>query len=56
MLLQFIDNSDAYVRGVAVEGLGKLIDEPTKKILEAKMTEETDEFVLSQYRKIYGRD
>uniref|UniRef100_A0A7C6ECG0 HEAT repeat domain-containing protein n=1 Tax=candidate division WOR-3 bacterium TaxID=2052148 RepID=A0A7C6ECG0_UNCW3 len=56
MLLKFIDNSCAYVRGVAVEGLGKLIDEPTKKILEAKMTEETDEFVLSQYRKIYGRD
>ncbi len=52
MLLGFITNSDPYIRGLAVEGLGKLIDEPTRMILTQKMTEETDEFVLNKYRKI----
>ncbi|MEO0114590.1 MAG: HEAT repeat domain-containing protein [candidate division WOR-3 bacterium] len=51
-LLGFLDNSEPYIRGLAVEGLGKLIDEPTRKILEAKMTEEIDEFVLSKYRTV----
>lgn len=52
MLLGFINNTDHYIRGLAVEGLGKLIDKPTRMILEQMMTEETDEFVLSKYRKV----
>ena len=51
MLLSYIDNSEPYIRGLAVEGLRKLIDEPTRTVLEQKMTEETDDFVLSIYRK-----
>ncbi len=50
MLLGFITNSDPYIRGLAVEGLGKLIDEPTRMNLITKMTEETDDFVLNKYR------
>lgn len=52
MLLNYLDNPAPYIRLLAVEGLGKLIDEPTRKILEAKLTEETDEFVLTKYRKV----
>jgi hypothetical protein len=52
MLLTFIDNTDPYIRGLTVEGLGKLIDKPTRMILEQMMTEEIDEFVLSKYRKV----
>ena len=50
ILLGYIDNPDPYIRGLAVEGLGKLIDEPTRTILERKMTEETDNFVINKYR------
>ena len=51
MLLGYIDDSEPYIRGLAVEGLGKLIDEPTRMILAQKMTVETDEFVLNKYRR-----
>lgn len=54
MLLGYITNTDSYIRGLAVEGLGKLIDEPTRTILESKMTEETDEFVINKYRTALG--
>ena len=39
----------------AVDALGKLLDEPLKLTLEAACAEETDEFVLNQYRRVIGR-
>jgi HEAT repeat protein len=50
ILLGYIDYSEPYIRGLAVEGLGKLIDEPTRTILESKMTKEIDDFVINKYR------
>ena len=39
----------------AVDALGKLLDEPLKLTLEAARAEETDEFVLNQYRRALDR-
>jgi HEAT repeat protein len=47
---QFLRHSDPAVRAVAVEGLGKMMDPPIRRLLEASMSDEADKFVLGKYR------
>lgn len=50
-LIPFLDREDPTLRGFAVEAIGKIGGEVTKSLLERKMEDELDEFVLGRYRQ-----
>ncbi len=50
-LIPFLDSKDPVLRAFAVEALGEIGGEPTRILLERKMSDELDEFVLGKYRQ-----
>jgi hypothetical protein len=52
MLTGYLDDSNPALRGVAVEALGKMIDDPTREMLKNRMASEADEYVLGKYKEV----
>jgi HEAT repeat protein/ketosteroid isomerase-like protein len=49
-----LGHSSPFVRAQAVDGLGRMLDEPLRQELAAAMAEESDGFILGRYRLLLG--
>lgn len=56
LFMPYLRHKDEFVRLVAVQGLGKLLDDSTRKELEAARVEEKNQFVLMAYSKALGEN
>jgi HEAT repeat protein len=55
-LAQYLDQPEPAVRAMAVEALGKVMDQTARELLERKMADEADRFVLKKYREVLNRN
>ena len=52
ILIPYLDAKEASLRVNAVDALGKLNDQSIRPLLQAKMAQESDEFVLTKYKQV----